>query len=62
MKAALLRFARIIVAQAITWGLSEWGGVVIPVLNIGIGAFVNAIFKAIRDKYPKTPFLEWLPL
>jgi hypothetical protein len=62
MKAAFLRLARILVAQAISWTILEWGGVNIPVINIGIGAALNAIMKWIRDKYPKSKILEWLPV
>jgi len=62
MISALLRLARILVAQSITWGLAEWGGLSVPVVNITIGAVVNAVFKFIRDKYPKSKILEYLPL
>ena len=62
MKSALLRLARILVAQAISWGLLEWGGINIPQVNITVGAAINAIFKFIRDKFPTSKILEWLPL
>jgi hypothetical protein len=62
MKAALLRLARILVAQAISWGLLEWGGINVPMVNISVGAVVNALFKFIRDKYPTSILLSWLPL
>jgi len=62
MKSALLRLARILVAQTISWSLLEWGGVGIPMVNVTAGAAMNAIFKYIRDKYPKSKILEWLPL
>ena len=62
MKSALLRLARILVAQIITWAVATWGGVSIPMVNITIGAAINAVFKYIRDKFPKNPILEWLPL
>jgi len=62
MKSALLRLARVLVAQAISWSLLEWGGVGIPVINISIGAALNAIFKFIRNKFPKSKLLEWLPV
>lgn len=62
MIAALLRLARIIVAQIISWALLEWGGVNIPQVNITVGAALNAIFKFIRDKYPNSKILEWLPI
>ena len=62
MLAALMRLARIIVAQAISWAILEWGGVNIPMVNISVGAVLNAIFKYIRDKYPNSPILTWLPL
>ena len=62
MKSALMRLARILVAQVISWGLLEWGGVNIPQVNITVGAAVNALFKFIRDKFPKSKILEWIPL
>jgi hypothetical protein len=62
MKSTLMRLLRILVAQSISWSLLEWGGVNIPQVNITIGAAVNAIFKFIRDKFPKSVILEWLPL
>ena len=62
MKSALLRLARILVGQAISWALLEWGGINIPMVNITVGAAISAIFKFIRDKFPKLTILEWLPL
>jgi hypothetical protein len=62
MKAALLRLARILVGQAISWGLLEWGGINVPIINITIGAAINSIFKFIRDKYPNSWILSWLPI
>jgi hypothetical protein len=62
MISALLRLVRILVAQTITWSLAEWGGLSVPIVNITIGAVVNAVFKFIRDKYPNSKILEWLPL
>ena len=62
MKAALLRLARILVAQVVSWLLLEWGGVNVPLINISVGAVVSAVFKFIRDKYPKNVILTWLPL
>ena len=62
MTSALLRLARILVAQIITWALATWGGISVPVVNITIGAVVNAVFKFVRDKFPGNPILEWLPL
>lgn len=62
MVSALLRLARILAAQAISWALLEWGGVNVPMVNISLGAVINAIFKFIRDKYPDSKILGWLPL
>jgi hypothetical protein len=62
MKAALLRLARILVAQLVSWALLEWGGVNVPMINISVGAVVSAVFKFLRDKFPGNPILEWLPL
>ena len=62
MKSAIMRLLRVLVAQAISWSLLEWGGVNIPQVNITVGAAFNAIFKFIRDKFPKSKILEWLPL
>ena len=57
---ALLRFLRVLVAQ----GLGYAASLVIPIpyLGITVGALINAIFKFIRDKFPKSKILEWLPL
>lgn len=62
MVSALLRLARILVAQVITWAIATWGGISIPWVNITVGAAINAVFKFIRDKYPDSVILEWLPL
>ena len=62
MIAALLRLARIVVAQVISAALLEWGGISILMLNISLGALISAIFKFIRDKYPNSKVLEWLPI
>jgi hypothetical protein len=62
MIATILRIARVLVAQAITWGLATWGGISIPIINITVGALINGLFKFIRDKYPESVILEWLPL
>ena len=62
MKSAILRLARILVAQAISWGLLEWGGINVPMINISVGAVISAIFKFIRDKYPNSVILTWLPI
>ena len=60
--ATFLRIARILVAQAITWSLATWGGVSIPIINITVAALVNGLFKFLRDKFPTSKILEWLPL
>ena len=62
MSATLLRIVRVILAQLITLGLSIWGNVNVPVLNISVGALINGIFKYLRDKFPKSAILEWFPL
>ena len=58
MKAALLRLLRIIVAQAISWVVLEWGGVTLPYIPITVGALISAVAKFLRDKYK----WEWLPI
>ena len=58
MTAALLRLARILVAQVIAFAIANLAGVNIPVLNISVGAAINAIAKFLRDKYK----WEWLPV
>lgn len=62
MKPALYRLVRILVAQAISWGILEYGGVNIPQVNITVGAAISALFKFIRDKFPKSKILEYLPI
>lgn len=62
MTAMLLRFARVLVGQLIGIGIDLWGGIQIPIIGMTIGALINAIFKFIRDKFPKATWLVWLPL
>ncbi len=62
MLLVILRFVRILVGQAISWALLTWGGITIPVLDITVGALISAVFKWLRDKYPKNLILEWLPI
>jgi hypothetical protein len=60
MKSAILRILRVLVAQ----GLGYLANLAIPIpyLGVTVGAVVNGVFKFIRDKYPKSKILEWLPL
>ncbi len=58
MKAALFRLVRVLVAQAIAFAIAETTGINIPILNISLGALINATAKYIRDKFK----LEWLPV
>lgn len=62
MKAVLLRLARVLVGQLIGLTIAAWGNIQVPIVGMSIGALINAIFKFIRDKFPKSPILEWLPL
>ena len=62
MVAVLLRFARVMVGQALSFWVMEFGGVNIPMLNISIGAAISAAFKYLREKYPNNKILEWFPL
>lgn len=62
MIAMILRFLRVVVAQLISAFILQFGNVTIPYLNITIGALINAIFKLLRDKFPNSKILEWLPL
>ena len=56
----VLRLVRVLVAQLL--GILANLSFNIPYLGITVGAVINAIFKYIRDKYPKSKILEWLPL
>ena len=58
MKAALLRLARILVAQVVTFAVAELSGFSIPIINISAGALLNAVAKYLRDKFK----WEWLPV
>ena len=58
MKAALLRLARVLVAQLISFLVLEFAGVYVPVINISVGALISAVAKFLRDKYK----WEWLPI
>ncbi len=60
MKSAILRILRVLVGQAIGYAANLT--VNIPYLGITVGALVNGAAKYIRDKYPKSIILEWLPL
>ena len=58
IKAALWRLARVLIAQAITFGIAELAGVNIPLVNISAGAVLNAVAKFLRDKFK----WDWLPV
>ena len=58
MKAALLRLARVLIAQLITFGIAELTGINVPMINISAGAVLSAIAKYLRDKYK----WDWLPV
>ncbi len=60
MKSAIFRLLRVLVAQGL--GYLANLSFNIPYLGITVGAVINAIFKFIRDKYPKSFILTWLPL
>jgi hypothetical protein len=62
MKSTILRILRVLVAQVIGLVLTTWGGVTIPYFSVTVGAVINGIFKFIRDKFPKSVILEWLPI
>jgi len=58
MVLALLRLGRILLAQAIAWGIAELAGFNVPVINISAGAILSAVAKYLREKYGWT----WLPV
>ena len=58
MKAALLRLARVLVAQLVSFLVLEFAGVYVPVINISVGALINAVAKYLRDKFK----WDWLPV
>lgn len=62
MKSAILRILRVLVGQGIGIVLATFGGVEVPYFGLTVGAVINGVFKFIRDKYPKSVILEWLPL
>lgn len=62
MLLAILRFVRILVGQGISYALLKWGGITVPIIDITVGALISAIFKFLRDKFPKNAILEWLPI
>ena len=62
MKATILRVLRILVGQTIGLVITTWGNIAIPYVGITIGAAINGLFKFLRDKFPKSPILEWLPI
>jgi len=55
---AIIRLFRVFLAQFITFAIANWAGVNIPVLNISVGALINAVAKYLREKYSWT----WLPV
>jgi len=62
MVASILRIVRILVAQAIGLFIETWGGITIPYAGITIGAAINGLFKFLRDKFPNSQIITWLPL
>jgi hypothetical protein len=60
MVSALLRIARVLVAQGLGYIASL--AIPIPYLGITVGAVVNGVFKFLRDKFPTATWLVWLPL
>lgn len=62
MKAVILRVLRIMVAQGLSYIALSTMGISLPIINMSVGAVLNGIFKYIRDKFPKSAILEWLPL
>ncbi len=62
MQAAIFRIVRVLLAQGITWGLAKWGNINLPIIEITVGALINGAFKYIREKYPKSKILNYLPL
>ena len=62
MKTIVLRILRVLVGQGIGLVLATWGSITIPYFSVTVGAVINGIFKLIRDKFPKSVLLEWLPV
>lgn len=58
MKSALIRLGRILLAQVITFVIANYAGVNIPVVNISVGAAINAVAKYLRDRFK----WDWLPV
>jgi len=58
MKATVLRFIRVAVAQVLSLVITSTANINIPYLNIGLGAVINAAAKFLRDKFK----WEWLPI
>jgi len=58
MKDALIRLGRVLLGQIIAWAVAQFSGVNIPLVNISVGAVINAAAKYLRDKYGWT----WLPV
>jgi len=59
---AIYRILRVLVAQGIGMVVETWGGVLVPYLGITIGALLNGFFKFLREKFPNSGILAWLPL
>jgi len=55
---ALIRLGRVLFAQIVVWSIAEYAGLNIPVINISVGAVINAAAKFVRDKYGWV----WLPV
>ena len=62
MTSAILRIVRVLIAQGISVLLLKYANVNVPIINITVGALINGIAKFIRDKFPKSKILEWLPI
>lgn len=56
--AAVWRFLRVLIGQGIALLITQTAGINIPYVNIGVGAVISMIAKALRDKFG----WDWLPV
>jgi hypothetical protein len=56
--AAIVRWGRILIAQAIAWVMATYGGWPLPWIPLTLGAVISGVCKYLRDKYG----WDWLPV
>ena len=56
--AAVWRFIRVLLGQAVALLITQTAGITIPYINLGLGAAISMAAKFLRDKFK----WDWLPV